>query len=128
MVWHQYVWEATTGNEVDWSDDEDGRGQEPCHIDDWLDHNSDALGYMWGIVQTHAYESQVDLWPTMNKEALGRLCFDQLTYDPRSFEAAHWIDTNERPLKDLWRMLRPHFLRRIDYEEFAQFCYSHRRR
>jgi hypothetical protein len=44
MVWYQYVWEATTGNEADWSDDENEKiHQEPLHIDDWIDFNSEQL-------------------------------------------------------------------------------------
>lgn len=127
MVWNQYVWEATTGNEVDWSDDEDGGRQETLLVDDWLDYNADELGYMWGIVCAHVYDTMRNPWPAMTREALGRFCFDQYTYDPRSFEAAHWIDQHEDLLSDLWRKLRPHVMRsKVAYEEFAQFCYAHR--
>lgn len=125
MVWNQYVWEATTGNEVDWSDDEDGY-QETLHVDDWLDYNAYELGYMWGIVRAHTYDIMSNPWPAMTREALGRFCFEQYTYVPRSFDAAHWIDQHADFVKDLWRRLRPHFLRRVLYEEFAHFCYAHR--
>lgn len=126
MVWCQYVWEATTGNEVEWSDDDDGH-QETLHVDDWLDHNATEIDFMWGIVRAYAHDAMKDTCPGMTREALGRFSFEPYQYDERSFDAAHWLDTNGEAVGDLWRRLRLHFLHRAGYEEFAHFCYANRK-
>ena len=58
MVWNQYVYEATTGNEIDYSDDEYENDQlELMHIDDWRDFYSSELEYMWNILRQYLYDA-----------------------------------------------------------------------
>jgi hypothetical protein len=54
MVWSQYVYEATHGNEADNSDNEyEVNIDEPLHINDWEMKHQDDLRYMWGILQQY---------------------------------------------------------------------------
>ena len=58
MVWSQYVYEATNGNDAEHSDcDEEIYIDEPSHINDWELHYQDDLRYMWGILQQYLYDS-----------------------------------------------------------------------
>ena len=58
MVWSQYVYEATNGNDAEHSDyDEEIHIDEPLHINDWELHYQDDLRYMWGILQQYLYDS-----------------------------------------------------------------------
>ena len=52
MVWSQYVYEATHGNEAYNSDnDQEVNIDEPLHINDWEEVHHEHLRYMWGILQ-----------------------------------------------------------------------------
>lgn len=131
MVWHQYVWEAATGNEVDASDEEHegGTHQEPLHIDDWIDFNSDELEYLWAILQEYLYDSGRRLFPTMRFEAFARFCHDPSRYMYREgiFDAEYWIDTHTGELEYMWALLKrskSQFVLRVPYDVFAQFCYA----
>lgn len=58
MVWSQYVYEATHGNDAENSDyDEEIHIDEPLHINDWELQHQDDLRYMWGILQQYLYDS-----------------------------------------------------------------------
>jgi hypothetical protein len=58
MVWSQYVYEATNGNDAEHSDyDEEIHIDEPLHINDWELYYQDDLRYMWGILQQYLYDS-----------------------------------------------------------------------
>jgi hypothetical protein len=58
MVWSQYVYEATNGNDAEHSDyDEEIHIDEPLHINDWELYYQDDLRYMWGILQRYLYDS-----------------------------------------------------------------------
>ena len=54
MVWSQYVYEATHGNEAEHSDNEyQVNIDEPLHINDWEEVHHEHLRYMWGILQQY---------------------------------------------------------------------------
>jgi len=58
MVWNQYVYEATHGNDAEYSDYEDEVNiDEPLHINDWELEYQDELRYMWGILQQYLYDA-----------------------------------------------------------------------
>ena len=53
MVWSQYVYEATHGNEAYNSDNEhEVNIDEPLHINDWEEVHHEHLRYMWGDTTT----------------------------------------------------------------------------
>lgn len=129
MVWYQYVWEATTGNEAEWSDDEHAQHQEPVHVDDWLDFNSDELDYLWTILQEYMYDAGSRLLAKMGREDFARFCFDPPAYREGQFDVAFWIDTHEEALAHMWRLLtytKSTMIRQTTYETFAHFCYRYR--
>ena len=54
MVWSQYVYEATHGNEAEHSDNEyEVNIDEPLHINDWEEYHHEHLRYMWGILKQY---------------------------------------------------------------------------
>ena len=58
MVWNQYVYEATHGNEAYNSDnDQEVNIDEPLHINDWEAEHHEHLHYMWGILQQYLYDA-----------------------------------------------------------------------
>ena len=130
MVWHQYVWEATTGNEVDGSDEEhDSLYQEPLHIDDWIDFNSDELEYLWAILQEYMDDAGSCPFPKMRFEDFARFCHDPPMFIEGVFHSAYWIDTHSDELGYMWKLLRrtkSQFIHRTTYESFTQFCYNSR--
>jgi len=128
MVWSQYVWEASTGTEADLSDDDDRVHDEPLHIDDWIDYNSDELEYLWAILQEYMYDAGRCPIPKMRFEDFARFCHDpQPVYTGRVFDVEYWIDVHGEELGHMWKMLRrTSFLHRTTYETFSYFCYSSR--
>jgi len=130
MVWNQYVWEATTGNEVDWSDDENVQNNnEPLHIDDWIDFNSGELEYLWVIIQETVYDSGSRLFEKMMYEDFARFCFDPPEYQGGVFDVAYWIDTHEDELAYIWKQLKctkSKLIYQTTFETFAHFCYRFR--
>lgn len=127
MVWNQYVWEATTGNEADVSDDEyEAQFQQPVHIDDWIDFNSEELSYLWSIIQEYSYDACSNLLQYMTNEDLARFCYDPPLYFEGDFNTAYWIDTHSEELRYIWKLLRKtkcRLLYQTTYDEFAYFCY-----
>ena len=130
MVWNQYVWEATTGNEADWSDDEnDPNNHEPMHIDDWIDFNSDELEYLWAVLQETVYDSGSRLLEKMTSEDFARFCYDPPEYREGLFDVAYWIDTHEDELGYLWKQLRftrSKMIHQATFDAFTHFCYRYR--
>jgi len=59
MVWHQYVWEATTGNEVVASDDENDQDTDPLSFEDWELQYSDVLHMMWNTTRTLLHDAHI---------------------------------------------------------------------
>lgn len=60
MVWHQYVYEATTGNDVEV--DSDGEFIEDEYeqtIEDWEVQYSDELHMMWNKIDTLLYDAHI---------------------------------------------------------------------
>ena len=129
MVWNQYVWEATTGNEVDISDDEESQFQQPIHIDDWIDFNSEEINYLWAIIQEYSYDACSSLLMHMRSEDLARFCHDPPMYFIGDFNTAYWIDTHSEELRYIWKLLRntrSRLIYQTTYEDFAYFCYTSR--
>ena len=130
MVWNQYVWEATNGNEAEWSDDENEKlNQEPLHIDDWIDFNSQQLEYLWAILQEYIDDAGSRIFPAMRFEDFARFCHEPPVYTERIFDAEFWIDRHSEELSYIWKLLmitKSNFLHRTAYEEFTHFCYTYR--
>jgi hypothetical protein len=130
MVWYQYVWEATTGNEADWSDDENEKiHQEPLHIDDWIDFNSEQLEYLWAIIQEYLDDAVSHVFPTMRFEDFARFCHEPPMCVDGVFDTEFWIDRHSEELTYIWKLLKrtkSFLLYRTTYEEFTQFCYASR--
>ena len=130
MVWHQYVWEATTGNEADMSDDEyESQLQQPVHIDDWIDFNSEELNYLWAVIQEYSYDACSNLLRHMRSEDLARFCRDPPMYFRGDFNTDYWIDTHSEELRYIWKLLRntkSRLLYQTAYEDFTYFCYMSR--
>jgi hypothetical protein len=58
MVWNQYIDQAMTGNEAEFSDTEvEFNSNEPLHINDWEAEHHEHLHYMWGILQQYLYDA-----------------------------------------------------------------------
>ena len=129
MVWYQYVWEANTGNEADLSDDDDKLQEEPLHVDDWIDFNSDELEYLWAILQETMYDSGSSLLSNMKYEDLARFCFDPPMYNEGVFEVEFWIDTNMEELWYMWKLLnrtRSMMIRHASFKMFTHYCFRFR--
>lgn len=127
MVWHQYVWEATNGNEAEWSDEENDKlNQEPAHIDDWIDFNSDHLEYLWAILQEYLYDSGSRIFPTMRFEDFARFCREPPMCVEGVFAMEFWIDEHAEELSYMYKLLKGNMLYRPTYQEFTQFCYASR--
>jgi hypothetical protein len=127
MVWYQYVWEASTGNEVDASDD-DNDGQEPLHVDDWIDYNSDELEYLWAILREYIDDAGSRIFPNMSYEDFARFCHDPPMYRGQ-FDMEFWIDTHTEELAYMWKLLKrtkSQFIRHVPYESFTYFCFRSR--
>jgi hypothetical protein len=130
MVWNQYVWEASTGNEADMSDGEnDGNHQDTLHIDDWIDFNSEELDYLWAILHEYLYEKggRPICFHSTNYEDFARFCYEPpfREFDTPVFELEHWIDTHNVELLYMWKLLKrtnSHLLHRTTYEDFTSFC------
>ena len=60
MVWSQYVYEATHGNEAEHSDNEyEVNIDEPLHINDWEEYHHEHLRYMWDTTTVPGRRSYV---------------------------------------------------------------------
>lgn len=59
MVWQQYVWEATNGNEIYVSDEEIEQETPPLSFEDWELQYSDSLRMMWNTIRTLMYDAHI---------------------------------------------------------------------
>lgn len=130
MVWHQYVWEAATGNEAEMSDDEyESQLQQPVHIDDWIDFNSEELNYLWAVIQEYSYDACSNLLEHVRSEDLARFCHDPPLYFEGDLDTDYWIDKHSEELRYIWKLLRntrSRLLYSVTYHDFAFFCYTSR--
>jgi hypothetical protein len=131
MVWNQYVLEASTGNEAEWSDDEnDGHNTEYLHIDDWIDFNSDEIDYAWAVLREYLDDAGSRICPSMTYEDFARFCHEPPEPTEMSvFEEEYWVDTHSEELSYMWKILKrtkSSFLFRTTYEMFTQFCCTRR--
>jgi len=130
MVWHQYVWEATTGNEADVSDDDyESHVHDPIHIDDWIDFNSGELNYLWAIIQEYGYDANSTLLRNMTCEDLARFFYDPPLFHERTFDLEYWVDKYSEELEYTWKLLRntrSRLVHKTTYEDFTFFCYTSR--
>lgn len=124
MVWHQYVWEATTGNEVESDDDtsfpQDKRG---VTFEDWQLEYSDVLDMMWNTLRTLMYDAHL-----VHSEH--RCDFDVFCYtehDPMTSVQFEYEDE----LVHIWRHLRrivddnglhQECMRGATFYNFVSFC------
>jgi hypothetical protein len=61
MVWYQYVYEATTGNDVEVDSDCEFIGDEPERtIEDWEIAYSEELNMMWDTMRTLMYDAHIE--------------------------------------------------------------------
>jgi hypothetical protein len=59
MVWSQYVYEANNGFDHDISDDDEYSDDTPLNIEDWEVQYSDEIRYIWNMINTLLYDSQL---------------------------------------------------------------------
>lgn len=129
MVWNQYIWEATTGNEVDISDDEESQVQQPIHVDDWIDFNSEEINYLWAIIQEYCHDAYTNFLQKMTSEDLGRFCYDPPMYFEGDPNTDSWIEENSEELRYIWKLLKQtksSLINNTNYEDFAFFCFMSR--
>lgn len=98
MVWHQYVWEATTGNEAHLSDDED-QDTTPLSFEDWELYNSDALRMMWNTARTLLD----DAYLTHSGELCDFVVFCYTEHDPMALRVPC---EHEAHLLHVWKNIR----------------------
>ena len=61
MVWHQYVYEASHGNDVEVDSDGELVEDEPSQtVEDWEIVYSDELHMMWNTMQTLMYDAHIE--------------------------------------------------------------------
>jgi hypothetical protein len=61
MVWTQYVYEASNGNDVDIDSDGDIIEDEPVQgVEDWEIEYSDELWMMWNTIQSRLYDAHLE--------------------------------------------------------------------
>lgn len=131
MVWHQYVWEATTGNEYIVSDEENEQDTDPLSFEDWELHYSDVLHMMWNTTCTLLYDAHII--------HSGKLCdfvmFCYTEHDPKTsrvcFEYEEQTKWFEDRLMHVWKNIRrivdnnglhEELLRGATFYNFVGFC------
>lgn len=122
MVWHQYVWEATTGNEANLSDDENDQDTHPISFEDWELYHSDALHMMWNTMRTLLHDAYI----THSGKLCDFVAFCYAEHDP--------IDTRvdgEEQLLHVWKNIRrivdanglhEELMRGATFGNFVAFC------
>lgn len=107
MVWNQYVYEATTGNDVDFDSDGEFVDEEPGQtIDEWEDVYSEELTFMWGVLNTLLYDAHIEHHG--NFADFVEFCYEEHDADLKpttwgSQEDTFWY---EERLSPIWRSLR----------------------
>lgn len=60
MVWNQYVYEATTGNDPEYESDNENYDSDYEHtIEDWELEYSEELHHMWNTMNTLLYDAHI---------------------------------------------------------------------
>ena len=83
MVWSQYGYEATHGNEAYNSDNEQEINiDEPLHINDWEEVHHEHLRYMWGILQQYLHDAYMShlILKFANYDEFVEFCFYNSEY------------------------------------------------
>jgi hypothetical protein len=107
MVWNQYVYEATTGNDVDFDSDGEFVDEEPGQtIDEWEDVYSEELTFMWGVLNTLLYDAHIEHHG--NFADFVEFCYDEHDKDlePTSWECQEDVFWYEERFSHIWRTLR----------------------
>jgi hypothetical protein len=131
MVWHQYVWEATTGNEATLSDDENTQDTDPLSFEDWELQYSDVLGMLWNTTRTLLHDAHI----FHRGELCDFVAFCYMEHDPlytrvcfEYEEQTIWI---EEHLAHVWKNIRrivdnnglhEEVLRGANIYNFIYFC------
>lgn len=124
MVWHQYVWEATTGNEATLSDDENTQDTDPLSFEDWELQYSDVLGMMWNTTRTLLH----DAYLFHRGELCDFVAFCYMEHDPLNTRVCFEY---EKELAHVWKNIRrivdtnglhEEVLRGATFYNFVYFC------
>lgn len=76
MVWNQYVYEATTGNDAEVDSDGEFIDEEPVQtIDEWEDIYSEELVFMWSTINTLLYDAGIEHYG--NFTDFVEFCYDE---------------------------------------------------
>lgn len=131
MVWNQYVYEATTGNDVDYESDNENYDNDYEHtIEDWEIEYSDELHHMWNTMNTLLYDAQI--------QHSGKFCdFVEFCYiEHDAIERDTWDHQEdaiwyEERLSDVWKhllriiranVLREQMMRGATFDHFVAFA------
>lgn len=131
MVWHQYVWEATTGNEADLSDNELDQDTQPETFEDWELRYSDVIHMLWNTMRTLMHDAHIIYSGDIND--FSRFCYTD--HDPRNdrvyFEYQEQTVWFEQRLMHVWKNIRrivdanglhEELLRGATFWNFVEFC------
>lgn len=106
MVWNQYVFEATTGNDAEYESDNDVfENDHEYTIEDWEIEYSEELHHMWNTVNTLFYDAHI--------EHTGRFCdfveFCYIEHDYTGRVTWEWEEETmwyESRLIHVWKHIR----------------------
>ena len=100
MVWNQYVYEATSGNDVDIdSDAELYEDDIELTVEDWEIEYSDELTMMWDTIRTLMYDAHI--------EHSGRFCdFVEFCYVEHYTYADEVVWEHDVYLEHIWKNIR----------------------
>lgn len=131
MVWNQYVWEATTGNEADLSDNELDQDTQPETFEDWELRYSNVIHMLWNTMRTLMHDAHIIYSGDIND--FTRFCYAD--HDPMnervSFEYEEQTNWFEHRLMHVWKNLRrivdanglhEEILRGATFWNFMEFC------
>lgn len=101
MVWQQYVWEATTENEADLSDNEHDQDTQPESFEDWELRYSDILHMLWNTMRTLMHDAHITYSGDIND--FTRFCYTD--HDPLNEyqEQTNWFEPR---LMHIWNNIR----------------------
>lgn len=107
MVWNQYVYEATTGNDVEVdSDGEFIDDESEQSITEWEDIYSEELTFMWGVINTLLYDAEIN--HSGNFTDFVEFCYDEHDTELRrtTWEDEEQTIWYEERLTHIWSSLR----------------------
>lgn len=131
MVWNQYVWEASTGTEVYFSDDEEFQENAPLSYEEWEFHYEEVLRMMWNTIRTLLYDAGI----TYNGKFCDFVDFCYTEHVPD--DSVLWFGTEEKTewmgerLFHVWKTisriivnndLHTELMRGVTFENFVHFC------